>query len=113
MNGTSFVTLTLELIKLAKASVTDDILAATLEDGRIISVPISWYPRLAHGTPQERANYQISSAGYGLHWPDLDEDIGLEGLLLGKRSTESESSFERWLARRAISQSLNPEIEYG
>jgi hypothetical protein len=81
-------------------SVTEDTLSVDLEDGRTIAVPITWYPRLAYGTPQERANFQISSAGYGIHWPDLDEDIGVEGLLRGKKSTESPASFERWLQRR-------------
>lgn len=81
-------------------SVTDDTLSVDLEDGRTIAVPIGWYPRLAHGTVAERANFQISGAGYGIHWPDLDEDIGVEGLLLGKRSSESPESFERWLRRR-------------
>jgi hypothetical protein len=73
-----------------------------LEDGRTISVPVSWYPRLAYGSPEERANFQISGAGYGIHWPDLDEDVGVEGLLLGKKSSESPSSFERWLQARRI-----------
>ena len=80
--------------------VTDDTLSVDLEDGRTVSVPIGWYPRLAHGTPAERANFQISGAGYGIHWPDLDEDLGVEGLLFGKRSTESPASFERWLQWR-------------
>jgi hypothetical protein len=80
--------------------VTDDTLSVDLEDGRTVSVPIGWYPRLAHGTDAERSNFTISGAGYGVHWPDLDEDIGVEGMLLGKRSSESHSSFERWLKRR-------------
>jgi hypothetical protein len=80
--------------------VTDDTVSADLEDGRTISVPIVWYPRLAQGTPAERANFKISGAGYGIYWPDLDEDIGVEGLLLGKKSTESPASFGRWLQRR-------------
>jgi hypothetical protein len=80
--------------------VTDDTLAVSVEDGRTISVPIGWYPRLAHGTQAERDNAHISGAGYGIHWPDLDEDIGVEGLLLGKKSSESPASFERWLQRR-------------
>jgi hypothetical protein len=80
--------------------VTDDTLSADLEDGRTISVPIVWYPRLVHGTSEERANLQISGAGYGIHWPDLDEDIGVEGLLLGKKSAENPSSFARWLQQR-------------
>ncbi len=82
------------------ATVTDDTLAVDLEDGRTISVPIGWYPRLAYGTLEERKNFQISGAGYGIHWPDLDEDIGVEGLLLGKQSMESSSSFKRWLQKR-------------
>lgn len=80
--------------------VTGDTLSVDLEDGRTIAVPIGWYPRLAYGTPEERANFEISGAGYGIHWPDLDEDIGVEGLLLGKRSMESPASLARWLARR-------------
>ncbi len=94
------VTLTLTLVRIVHGTVTDDTLAVDLEDGRTIIVPIGWYPRLAYGTPAERANFQISGAGYGIHWPDLDEDIGVEGLLLGKKSGESRASFERWLQRR-------------
>ena len=55
----------------------DDTLTVDLEDGRTISVPIGWYPRLAHCTPEERANWEISGAGYGIHWKDLDEDLGV------------------------------------
>jgi uncharacterized protein DUF2442 len=95
MNGTLSVT-----PRIVQASVTDDMLSVDLEDGRTIAVPIGWYPRLAYGTPAERAKFQISGAGYGLHWPDLDEDIGVEGLLLGKKSSESQASFERWLQGR-------------
>lgn len=90
----------LALARILHVMVTDDTLSVKLEDGRAISVPIDWYPRLAHGTPAERANFQISGAGYGMHWPDLDEDIGVEGLLLGRKSAESPASFERWLQRR-------------
>jgi uncharacterized protein DUF2442 len=86
--------------RVLNVSVTDDTLSVDLEDGRTIAIPIGWYPRLAHGAPAERANFQISGAGYGLHWPDLDEDIGVEGLLLGRKSTESPASFERWLQTR-------------
>ena len=80
--------------------VSDDTLTVDLEDGRTISVPIVWYPRLAYATSMERNNFAIAGAGYGIHWPDLDEDIGVDGLLLGKRSTESQGSFARWLASR-------------
>jgi hypothetical protein len=91
---------TFALTRVIKVTVTDDTLSVDLDDGRTISVPIGWYPRLAHGTSAERANVQIAGAGFGLHWPDLDEDIGVEGLLLGKRSAESPESFEGWLQRR-------------
>src|SRR5919197_4162925 len=77
-----------------------DTLSVDLEDGRTISVPIGWYPRLAHANPAERVSFQISGAGYGIHWPDLEEDLGVEGLLLGKRSNESAESFMRWLDGR-------------
>ena len=91
---------TLTLPRAISVMVTDDTLSVDLEDGRTISVPIIWYPRLAHATPEERANFTISSAGHGIHWPDLDEDIGVKGLVLGKKSTESPASFERWLEKR-------------
>lgn len=88
------------LIKIIHVAITDDTLSIDLEDGRSIDVPIGWYPRLAYGTPDERANFQISGAGYGIRWPDLDEDLGVEGILLGKKSSESPASFERWLKQR-------------
>jgi hypothetical protein len=100
MNGMLSVTATVALPRVVYVTVTEDTLSVDLEDGRTISVPIGWYPRLARGTQAERLHFQISGAGYGIHWPDLDEDIGVEGLLLGKRSTESPASFERWLQRR-------------
>ena len=100
MNGTHSAVVTLTLARVVSVTVTDDTLSVDLEDGRTIAVPIGWYPRLAHGTLAERANFQISGAGYGIYWHELDEDIGVEGLLLGKKSTESSASFERWLRRR-------------
>src|SRR5229473_7748014 len=98
MNGTNSAVAT--LARVLSATVTDDTLSVDLDDGRTVSVPIGWYPRLAHGTDSERGNFEISGAGYGVHWPDLDEDIGVEGLLLGQRSSESAASFDRWLQRR-------------
>jgi hypothetical protein len=100
MHGTLSAVVTFALPRAVKVTVTDDTLSVDMEDGRTVSVPIGWYPRLAHGTPKERANFQISGAGFGLHWPELDEDIGIEGLLLGKRSTESPESFEKWLKKQ-------------
>src|SRR5437667_4042365 len=100
MNGISSAGITPQLARIINVAVTDDTLSVDLEDGRTISVPIGWYPRLTHGTPVERANFQISGAGYGLNWPELDEDIGVEGLMLGKKSTESAASFGQWLRNR-------------
>ena len=91
---------TIEVPKAMNVVVTDDTLTVDLEDGRTISVPIGWYPRLAYGTPEEQNNFELSGAGRGIHWPDLDEDIGIEGLLLGKKSSESADSFAKWLTKR-------------
>jgi len=100
MNGTPSAAVALTLPRVVNVTIDDNTLSVDLEDGRTVAVPIGWYPRLAHGTPAERANFQVSSAGYGIHWPDLDEDIGVEGLVLGKKSTEHPASFERWLQKR-------------
>ncbi len=72
--------------------VTDERLFVDLEDGRTISVPLEWYPRLRKGTPEQRANWQTVGAGWGLHWPDLDEDINVPALLQGKASTDFEAA---------------------
>jgi hypothetical protein len=80
-----------------------------LDDGRTIAVPIGWYPRLAYGTSEERRNVVIAGAGYGLHWPALDEDISVEALLLGKKSSENAASFARWLALRPSRSTSSPE----
>ena len=94
------LSVTLTLTRIVSVAIGDDTLTVDLEDGRTISVPTGWYPRLAHGTPAERAHFEVSGAGYGIHWPDLDEDIGVEGLLLGKRSLESPASLSSWLEQR-------------
>lgn len=104
MNGTLSAVVTLTQPRIVSVTITNDTLSVDLEDGRTIAVPIGWYPRLAHGTPAERANVQISGAGYGMHWSELDEDIGIEGLLLGRQSTESTSSLKRWLQQRKAKQ---------
>ena len=83
--------------------VTDEKLTVDFADGRSISVPLSWYPRLLYGSPAEQQNWQLLGDGYAIEWPDLDEHIGVEGLLAGRRSGESQKSFERWLAARRAS----------
>jgi hypothetical protein len=62
---------------------TDDMLCVSLRDGRSISVPLTWYPRLLHASAAQRANWQIAGGGYGIHWPELDEDLSTEGMLRG------------------------------
>ena len=89
--------------KAQNISVTADTLAVDLSDGRSISVPLAWFPRLLHGTPEERNNWRFIGGGVGVHWPDLDEDISVENLLAGKPSGESQSSFKRWLEKRPTS----------
>lgn len=78
-------------------AVTEDTLTTELSDGRTISVPLSWYPRLVHATPEEKSNWELIGGGQGIHWPDLDEDISIEGLLAGRKSGESQRSFKQWL----------------
>ncbi len=86
--------------------VSEAALSAELSDGRTISVPLDWYPRLAHATPQERGTWELIGGGEGIHWPDLDEDISIEGLLAGRRSGESDRSFQRWLAAKRAGRPL-------
>ena len=80
--------------------VSADTLSVELSDGRTISVPLEWYPRLTHATEAERNNWRIIGRGHGIHWEDLDEDISVEGLLAGKPSGESQSSLKKWLENR-------------
>jgi len=81
-------------------AVTDDTLTVDLSDGRTISVPLAWYPRLAHGTPEERAIWRLIGRGEGIHWPQLDDDVSVEGLITGKPSCESQGSLARWIEAR-------------
>jgi len=87
-------------VKVNNVVITDDSLTVALNDGRSISAPLAWYPRLLHGTPEERKNWRLIGYAEGIHWPDLDEDISIQNLLLGKRSSESPTSFEKWLKNR-------------
>ncbi len=81
-------------------TVVDEKLTVDLADGRSLIVPLSWYPRLVHGSPAERQHWQLLGDGYAIEWPDLDEHIGIEGWLAGRRSGESHKSLERRLASR-------------
>ncbi len=80
--------------------ITNDELTVQLEDGRTLAVPLVWYPRLLHGTKRERARWRLIGRGVGIHWPLLDEDISIDGLLAGRRSGESQRSLKRWSGTR-------------
>jgi hypothetical protein len=85
-----------------RVRVSDDSLTVELSDGRTIIAPLVWFPRLLHGTPDERNKFEFNGDGTGIHWPDLDEDISVEGLLLGGPSRENARSFQRWLDQRKL-----------
>ena len=87
--------------------VTDNALIAELSDGRSISVPLCWYPRLVQATPEERDNWELIGTGEGVHWPDLDEDLSIEGFLAGRKSGESQRSFKRWLEAKQAGLPVN------
>ena len=86
--------------------VTDECLSAELADGRTISVPLKWFPRLVHATLEERENWDLSDDGTHIHWPDLDEDISVEGLIAGWPSRETKESFARWLEAKEAGRPL-------
>ncbi len=90
----------LQITNAQNVTVTEDTLSVELCDGRTVSVPLAWYPRLLHATPAEKKSWRLIGQGEGIHWPDLDEDISVENLLEGKPSGETQGSFKRWLEKR-------------
>ena len=90
----------IELPYAQSVSVTEDTLRVDLTDGRTISAPLAWYPRLLNATLKERSNWRLIGRGAGIHWEDIDEDISVEGLLAGCASGESQASLKKWLASR-------------
>jgi hypothetical protein len=85
----------------SRVVVADEQIVVSLVDGRTISVPLEWYPRLLHASVAERQNVHLLGDGYAMEWPDVDEHIGVEGLLAGRRSGESSKSLQQWLASRS------------
>ena len=83
-----------------RVEVSEDTLSVELADGRTIAVPLAWYPRLAHGTPAERAAWRLIGSGRGIHWPGVDEDVSVGNLLAGQPSGESQASLKRWMVGR-------------
>jgi hypothetical protein len=90
-----------ETLAIQQLVITDDTLSVDLSDGRTISVPLAWYPRLLHGSIEERNDYRFIAGDSGIHWNQLDEDISVKNLILGQPSGESQKSFKRWLNDRA------------
>ena len=87
-------------VRVSSLALSDESLTVQLRDGRTISAPLAWYPRLLDGTDEERSNWRLIGEGEGIHWPDLDEDISADNLVLGQPSSESQQSFRRWLESR-------------
>jgi hypothetical protein len=99
-HGMSILAFEIEIPYAMEIKVTGDTLTVDLSDGRTISVPLGWFPRLEHANPKERSNWRLIGKGQGIHWEDIDEDISVEGLLAGKPSGESQTSFKKWLHDR-------------
>src|SRR5436305_6725258 len=93
-----------------RARIVDDAVVIDLSDGRTVTAPLAWYPRLLHGTARERRHWRLIGGGEGVHWPDLDEDLSVEGLLAGRPSAESQVSFKKWLEgrRRRANKRMQP-----
>ena len=110
MHGMTSSTVDTQHVRVTAVVVADDLLTVELSDGRTISAPLSWYPRLCHGSPDERSEWRLVGGGRGIHWPRLDEDISVENLTFGKPSAESQASLKRWLVSRASGQNnaVNP-----
>jgi hypothetical protein len=96
----SILAVEIEIPRVENVEITEDTLTVELRDGRTVSVPLAWFPRLVYSTPKERNNWRLIGGGHGIHWTDIDEDIGVEGLLAGKVSGESRQSFKKWLDQR-------------
>jgi len=77
--------------RVKNVTLTEDTLSVDMIDGRTITAPLAWYPRLLHATPEQRANWRIAGGGYGIHWPDVDEDLNTEGLLHGAPAPHAET----------------------
>jgi len=90
------------VVSVINAHFADNSLQVELSDGRAVSTPLEWFPRLLHATPDERNNWRTIGHGEGIHWADVDEDISVENLLLGHASGESQASLKQWLNNRKM-----------
>ena len=96
----STLAIKIEVPNITDVIVTDDSLTVELDDGRTVSVPLSWYPRLLYAPIEERNSWRLVGNGVGIHWEAIDEDISAEGLIAGRPSGESQASFKKWLDSR-------------
>ena len=99
------LTIKMEIPNAEDVNITSDELSVDLSDGRSISIPLAWYPRLLHATDEERKHWRLIGKGKGIHWDDINEDISIEGLLAGRASNESQSSLQKWLEQRQVQES--------
>ena len=81
-------------------NVGEDTLTVELDDGRTVSVPVAWYPRLLYASKEERSDWRLIGKGRGIHWEAIDEDISVQGILAGRPSGESQISLKKWLDSR-------------
>lgn len=88
-------------VRIIYVTADEESLVVSLSDRRRLTLPLEWYPRLKHGTPAERNNWRLIGKGEGVHWPDLDEDLSIEGFFAGLKSNESRESIKRWLSERS------------
>jgi hypothetical protein len=100
MAGMTTLILDSAALRATSVQTTEDTLVVELADGRSISAPLGWYPRLFHGTVRERENFRLVAGGEGIHWPELDEDISVEGIVAGRASGETQRSLQKWLDSR-------------
>ena len=98
----SFLMVEMQMPEVLEVTITEQTLSVELSDGRTLSVPTGWYPRLSHASDDERDDWTIIDGGHGIHWAELDEDVSLEGLLAGRASGESQPSLKRWLEARTV-----------
>ena len=102
----SISTIEIDIPRADGVKVSEETITVELSDGRTLSVPLGWFPRLVHTTAAERKNWRLIGRGHGIHWADIDKDISVEGLLAGKPSGESQQSFKKWLDRRKVGLSI-------
>ncbi|MBE9242826.1 DUF2442 domain-containing protein [Synechocystis salina] len=96
---------TLDTLLIQKVTITDEALSVYLSDGRSISVPLVWYPRLLHSSPEERHDYRLIDGGIGIYWTQLEEDISVKNLVLGQPPGDSQRSLKCWLGDHFLSRS--------